>query len=99
MGLIKQITGNREVQQMDGTWKCVATEKVLKEAGNHSQGAYISKRQTTVAEWGALKSIMEVCDKETCYEIGGRLHDTWLRKTAARKQMSDMLKYILTAAR
>ena len=52
-----------------------------------------------MAEWGALKSIMEVCDKETCYEIGGRLHDTWLRKTAARKQMSDMLKYILTAAR
>ena len=29
MGFLNKITVNREVQQRDGTWRCVAAEKVL----------------------------------------------------------------------
>ena len=50
VGFLKQITGQREVRQKDGTWRCVTAEKVLKKAGTHYLGSYIDRRQATVAE-------------------------------------------------
>ena len=72
MGLLNQITEKTTVKQMDGTWICVETEKELKEAGTQYLGAYIDKRQATVAEWAALQSILEVFEKKTGYMGGGR---------------------------
>ena len=47
----------------------------------------------------ALRPILEVCDKDTGYEGGGRRRGTWWRQTVARKQLSATLKYISPAAR
>ena len=65
VGLLRRITGQREVQQEDRTWRQVAAEKVLEKAGTQSLITYIGRRQATVAEWVALRTILEVCDRET----------------------------------
>ena len=77
----------------------MSAENILKKTGIQSLGAYIDRRQATVAKWVTLRPILEVCNRETGYEGGGRLWDTWWWKTAARKQLSATLKYILVAER
>ena len=77
----------------------MAAEKVLEKAGTQSLGTYIDRRQETVSEWVALCTILEVCDRETGYEVGGRLQVPWWRQTAAIKQLSATLKDILAEAR
>ena len=72
MGLLRQIMGQMVVQREDKTWCQVSTEKVLEKAGHQSLRAYIDRSQATVAEWVALRPILEVCDRETGYEGGGR---------------------------
>ena len=52
-----------------------------------------------MAEWVALRPILEVCNKETGYTGGGRLQEPWWRKTVARKQLSTTLKDTLEATR
>ena len=47
-----------------------------------------------MAEWVALRPILEVCDRETGYEGGGRLREPWWRQMAVRKQLSATLKKI-----
>ena len=94
-----QITGQKAKRQRDENCQSEAAEKVLKEAGNQSLGAYIDKWQATVAEWVALKPILEIFDKETGYEGGGRRREPWWRKTVDQKQLSATLKEILAAAR
>ena len=49
----------------------MAAEKVLEKAGTQSLGTYIDSRQVTVVTWVALRPILEVCDRDTCYEGGG----------------------------
>ena len=72
VGLPRQITGQKAKRQRDENCQIEASEKVLKEAGNQSLGAYIDKWQATVAEWVALKPILDIFDKKTGYEGGGR---------------------------
>ena len=79
MGFLNQITGQREVQQEDGTWRQVEEKKVLEKAESHSLGNYIERIHATVAEWVELRPILEVCDREVGYEGGGSLQDPWLR--------------------
>ena len=55
----------------------MAADRVLKKEGIQSLGDYIDRRQETVAEWVALRPILEVCDKETGYEGGGMLRERW----------------------
>ena len=50
-------------------------------------------------EWVALRPILEVCERETGYDVEGRRQNPWWRQTAARKQLSATLKEILAAAR
>ena len=52
-----------------------------------------------MAEWVKLRPILEVCDRETGYEGGGRRREPWRRQTSARNQLGAMLKEILAAAR
>ena len=91
--------GQNSEQQRDRTWQSVASDKVIKEAVTQSLGVYINKHQGTVAEWVALRPILEVCDKETAYERGGRQREPWWCQTVAKNQLSAMLKEILVAAR
>ena len=50
---------------------------MLKAAGTKNLWGYVNKRQATVAEWVYLRPIFEVFVKETGYERGGRLRETW----------------------
>ena len=70
----------------------MAAEKVLEKAGTQSLGTYIDRRQATLAEWVTLRPILEVCDRETVYEQGGKRQETWWMQTVARKQMGATLK-------
>ena len=87
------------MQQKDGTWRMVSADKFLENAGNQYLGTYIDRSQATVVEWAALRHILEVCDRETGYEGGGRRQDPWWRQTAARNQLSVTLKEIAVTAR
>ena len=46
-------------------------EAVLQGAGTQSLGTYVDRRQTTVAEWVALRPVFDVCTRETGYKEGG----------------------------
>ena len=61
--------------------------------------AYIDRRQATVAEWVALRTIFKVCVKETGYKGGGRHRELWWRQAEANKQMRSTLEEILAAVR
>ena len=50
-----------------------------------------------MAEWVALRPILEVYDKDTGYEGDGRCQEPWWRQMAAIKQLSATLKCILAA--
>ena len=97
VGFLRNITGQRAVRQKEGTWRQVAEDRVLEKAGTQSLGAYIDRRQATVAEWVILYPMLEVCNRQTGYKGGGRLRDPWWRQTAAIKQLSATLKCILAA--
>ena len=92
MVLLIQITGQKSKHQRDRTWRSAAAEKVIKEAVTQSLGAYIDKRQATVAEWVDLRLILEVCDKETGYKGGGMRQDTWWRKNGVQEASECYLK-------
>ena len=66
VGFISQITGQRGILHEDGTWRKVTAAEVLEKAVTHSRGTYIYRRQETVAEWVALRPILEVYNRETC---------------------------------
>ena len=61
-GFLRYILGKMSVRQKDRTWKCVASQKVLKKIVTQSLVDYIDRRQATVAEWVALRPILEVFD-------------------------------------
>ena len=81
------------------TWRQVTSEKVLKKSVTHSLGAYIGSSQETVAEWVALRPILELCNRETGYKVGVGHQEPWWRKTTSRKHLSAVLKEIFAAAR
>ena len=47
----------------------------------------------------ALRPILEFCDKDTGYEVGGRRREPCWWKTTSREYLSATLKEILVAAR
>ena len=68
MGFLRKVTGQADKRQRDGTWISAAAVIVFKEAVTQTLGAYIDKRQVTVAECVVLSPILEFCDRDTCYE-------------------------------
>ena len=99
VGFLIQLTGQKAARQGGGTWRSVASARVLNEAVIQTLGTYIDKRQATVAEWVALRSILEICDREKVYKVGGRRRGPWWRQTADQEQLSATLEDILAAAR
>ena len=99
VGFLRHAMGLKSKRQRDRTWRSAAAARVLNKAGTQTLGTYIDKRQVTVAKWVALIPILEICDRETDYEVGERHHKLWWQKTVARKQLSETLKEILAAAR
>ena len=70
------------VRQKDRTWRQVAVETVLEKAGTQTLETYIERRQAIVAEWVALRPILEVCDKEKAYKRRRRRQEPCWRQTA-----------------
>ena len=64
--------GKRANQLGDGTWGIPGAEGIREAAGTQSDRIYIEQWQTTVAQWVALRPLVEVCVRETGYEGGGR---------------------------
>ena len=64
IGFLSWITGKRALRQEDGTWRQVAADKVLEMSGTQSLGTYIDRSQAKVAEWVALRPILEVCERK-----------------------------------
>ena len=73
VGFLIQVTCKTSKQQRDSNWRIAAAASVLKEAGTQTLGTYIVKPHAKVAEWLVLMTILEVCDRGTGYEGGGRL--------------------------
>ena len=72
---------------------------MINEVFAQTLGAYIDKRQATVAGWVALRPILEICDRGTGYDGGGRIQEPWWRQTVAWKHLSAALEDISEAAR
>ena len=70
---------------MYGTCRDATEVSLLKEDGTQTLETYIDKEKVTVAEWVALRPIIEVCDMETGYEGGGERRETWWHKSASHK--------------
>ena len=84
---------------MDGSWRKVAANELLKRAETQLLQTYLERRQATVEEWAAIRDFFDVCVRETGYEVGGNIKVTWCRQAAAEKQMKVTVGYILVAER
>ena len=62
VGFLRRIMMQRAVRQKDETWRYVTAKTVLEKSGTQTIGTYIDRRQAKVAEWVALRHILEVCD-------------------------------------
>ena len=72
VGFLQQVIGKKAIRLGDKNWRKEGAESVLQAAGKKTLNDYIIKSQATVAEWVSLRSIFEVCAKETGYEGEGR---------------------------
>ena len=99
MSFLIHVTVQKANQQREGTCRSESEARVLKEVGTQTLGVYIYKRNSTVAEWVTLRPTLEVFNRETGYEGGGRHRDLWWRQTVAWKQLSVNLEDILAATR
>ena len=85
VGFLRKMTDQKEKRQRNGTCRSEAAAKVIKEARTHTLGAHIDKRQATLVDYVALRPILEICDRDTVYEGGGRFWELWLWQTKAKK--------------
>ena len=69
-GFLRQITGNRARRIVDGMWETPGLEVVREAAVTQSEMSYIGRLQATMAQWVALRPIIEVCTGEKGYEGG-----------------------------
>ena len=67
--------------------------------GTETLGTYTDKQQETVVYWVALRPIIDICNRETGYQGGGRRRELWWRQTAAQNQLIATLEDILAAAK
>ena len=58
---LKIIMGKIAKQLGDGTWETPGVEGIREAVGTESARIYIERRQSTVAQWVALRPLFEVC--------------------------------------
>ena len=86
------VTGKRAKQLGDGTWEMPGAEGIREAAGTQSDRIYIEQWQTTVAQWVALRTLFEVCARDTGYEIGGAEEEGVLAPRGDGKQLQANLE-------
>ena len=68
-------------------------EEALREAVAKSAADYIGRQQAMVAQWVALRPLLEVCSRETVYEGGGgRKQRLWWRQRNTEENLCDTLE-------
>ena len=70
VGFLRKVTVKTPKRQRDGTWRSVAAESLLKEAGTNTPGTSIDKRQEIVEDWVASRQILEVFNRGAGYDVG-----------------------------
>ena len=68
---------------MEEAWGGIIAEA----AGTQSAMTYIGRQQLTVAQWVALRLILEVCAGKKVYEGGGSSRYAWWRQEASDKHL------------
>ena len=72
---------------------------VIQGMGTRTLQTYVDRRNMTLAEWVALRTIFEICANETGYDGGGSHQEPWWWQVAENKQLRAMLEEILAAAK
>ena len=75
VGFLLQAAGMTDRKLGVDTWQKDGADRVLQATGTKPLREYTERRQATVAEWVALRTIFKVCTKETGFEGGGRVQD------------------------
>ena len=65
---LQMITGKRVKQLGYGIWEKQVEEGMREASRTQSDRVCMDGRQTTVAQWVALRPLFEVCARETGYE-------------------------------
>ena len=92
MGFIRQITWKWSQLQDDGTWETPAAEEVLWSEVMQLVAKYIVLWQVKVAHWVSLCPLMDVCARETCYEVGGWNIRLWWRQGTTDEELCNTLE-------
>ena len=96
---MQQVTKSKAKQLRDGPWRKASTNKVPQGADTRPLHTYLDRRQATVAEWGDLRPIFDVCTREKSCEVGWKLQVPWRRQAAAEKNLKEIVEEILATAR
>ena len=74
---LREITGNRVLRLVKGTWETPRAEGVREAEGMQTDMTYIRRWQETVAQWVALHPLFEVFARDKGYEGGGLRRESW----------------------
>ena len=73
VGFLRQVVGKKAQRLGGGIFWKDGSNRVLQAKGTKPLRYNTNNSQATVAEWGGIRPIFEVCAKDTEYEGGGRL--------------------------
>ena len=96
---LRQVTCKKATRKRDGFWRLVTAEAVLKRAGTQSLKTYVDRREATLEDWVALRTIFDVSTQETGYEGGGRLRVIWWRQESEENQLRVTVEAISALTR
>ena len=99
VGFLRKVTRMKAKRLKDGSWRKVASDKVLQGAGTQLLQTYIDRSQETMVDWVALQPFFYLCARETGYDRGRNLQETWRIQASSEKQLRVTLEYILDASR
>ena len=77
VGFLRQVTELKANRLKGGLCQKVAIDKVLQGAGTQPLKTYLDRMQAKVAEWVALRTILETCTRKMGYKEGEKLQDPW----------------------
>ena len=67
VGFLRHITGKRSIWQSGGSWDTLAAKEVLQSVDFKSLAMCIGHQQAKIAQWVALRPLLEVFAWETGY--------------------------------
>ena len=73
----RRILGMTEKCRAGGEWECPAVDEGMDSAGLHHIGVYIKRRQTTVAERVACRSVYALCTEVEIMPMTIRMVRCW----------------------